>query len=102
METQFNRDKKLQIMKTYLEKAVSFDNHEVECAVDKNIVEKWIAKLFEDANHFFENEKHYSDLDTKIQSMSDTIKEKDRIITHLERDNYELKKIIYSFKDDDD
>jgi len=102
METIFNRDSKLQIMRAYLEKGISFDKIQSEYAIDKNTVEDWIRKLLEDADHFFEREKLDSEFDSKIKKMSDTIKEKEKIISVLERDNYELKKITYTFKDDDE
>jgi hypothetical protein len=100
MEKIFSRDSKLQIIRAYLEHSLLSEELEKKYCLDINTIRDWINKFFSEANRFFENENVVNDIDGKLKLMSDTIREKEKIISHLERDNYELKKIIYTFDDE--
>jgi len=102
MEKIINRDSKIQLIRAYLEKRLSTEEIEKKYAVSQVTIEDWINKLFNEAGRFFENENFINDYNDKLKVMNEMIKEKEKIISCLERDNYELKKIIYTFEDDID
>lgn len=102
MDTIFNHDKKLQLIREYLEKRITPEEINERYAVDKNTIDNWINQLFREADRFFGNENFINDIEQKIKKMSEMIREKEKIISCLERDNYELKKIIYTFGDEEE
>jgi len=102
MERIINRDSKIQLIRAYLEKKISPEEIENKYSVTRATIEDWINKFFNEAGRFFDNEGLSIDYDNKLKNLNEAIKEKEKIISCLERDNYELKKIIYTFKDDED
>jgi transposase-like protein len=96
------RDSKLQLIRACLENKITPEEIEKKYAVNRLTIEDWINTFFNEAGRFFENENLIKDIDCKLKTMSETIKEKEKIISCLERDNYELKKIIYTFEEDND
>jgi transposase-like protein len=102
MEKILNRDTKLQIIRAYLEHNIPTEEIEKKYSIDGDTIRGWIHKFFSEANRFFENENLTNDIDGRLKVMNDTIREKEKIISTLERDNYELKKIIYTFNDEEE
>ena len=102
MEKIINKDSKLQLIRAYLEHKITPEEIEKKYAVNRITIEDWINKFFNEASRFFENENFAGDIDCKLRTMNETLREKEKIISCLERDNYELKKIIYTFEDEGD
>jgi transposase len=103
METirQFEPEFIVKIIKDHIEGKVNLDELYQKYGIETELLNKWKSELFDRAVMIFSNENSTeNDSEYKLRLLEKKIKQKEKLILELERDNYELKRMLCSINDE--
>jgi transposase-like protein len=93
---EYNAEFIVKLIREHFEEQLSLDEISARYGIQTELIAKWKRELLEGAIMIFSNQNilDYIKNETRIKSLKARIKQKEKIILELEKDNFELKKML--------